>query len=228
MTGELQDLLVSGLNSIGLPADHLLPKIKLYYSELLLWNPKLGLIEADERGIILKHILDCAAAVPVFLRKADEIIQGRELDREGDPLCVADLGSGSGLPGLILALAMMNSLALEVHLVEKQQRRCGFLRNIVPILGLDSIVSIHQKKIEDVTPSSFDMVTSRAFRNLTPEQLAVQRRLLRPGGYVIAYKGRMETIRSEMGAEFEYADIIPLKVPGLDDERHLVVTARGL
>jgi 16S rRNA (guanine527-N7)-methyltransferase len=222
MNQELQETLRRGLDELDLDAPRLLPRLKLYFSELLLWNPKLGLLEADETEIITKHFLDCAAGIGVLRSIADQIIQDRDIDREGDALRLVDLGSGAGLPGVIIAMILSEDINLEVHLVEKQQRRCGFLRNIVPILGLNDVVSIHQKNFEEI-PGKFDIVTSRAFRNLNGEQLALQRALLVPGGRIAAYKGRAETIEAEMGPEFRAADLIPLKVPGLEDERHMVV-----
>lgn len=222
MNEFLEKLLVDGMKELGVRTEAILPALKLYFSEILLWNPKLGLIEADEKDIILKHFLDSASALPVFRSVMDDISQDRDISMENRPLSIADLGSGAGLPGIILALVLREEFPVEVHLVEKQQRRCGFLRNVVPILGLDSLVSIHQCNFEQVG-RRFDLVTSRAFRNLDGEQIAIQRGLLNDGGRIIAYKGRVATIEKELGEELSKADIIPVKVPGLDSERHIVV-----
>jgi 16S rRNA (guanine527-N7)-methyltransferase len=222
MNFDLEMLLISGLEQLELAPVRILPQLKLYFSELLLWNPKLGLIEASDREIIEKHFLDCAAGAEVFRETADEILRNRDMDRERDPLRIVDLGSGAGLPGIILTLLLKEEISLQMHLVEKQQRRCGFLRNIVPILGLGDLVSIHQCDFQEL-PLKADIVTSRAFRNLDGEQLALQRSLLAPGGRIIAYKGRMASIETELGEVMREADIIPVMVPGLDDERHMVV-----
>jgi 16S rRNA (guanine527-N7)-methyltransferase len=224
MNTELETLLIDGLTELGLDVRSSVPLLKLYFGELQLWNPKLGLLEADERGVVVKHILDSAAAVPLFRREIAEYFAGSS----GTPdhqIHLADLGSGAGFPGIILAIFLSSEFPLTVHLVEKQQRRCGFLRNIVPILGLGNVVEIHQTAFEDL-PRRFDIITSRAFRNMTAGQFDMQKSLLEDHGLILAYKGKVSRLQEEIGELPPGSDIEPLQVPGLDDERSMFIFRR--
>lgn len=218
MRTELEELLVQGLEEIGLTPGLLLEPLRRYFEEILQWNPRLGLVKATERELIVKHFLDSAAAYPVF---ADVLAAPRELGRE--EVDVGDLGSGVGLPGIMLALMFRERAGFRVHLVEKQERRCSFLRRILPALGLDTLVCIHRQRAETLE-LTFDIVTSRAFSKLSPAQRELQSSLLKPGGKIVAYKGRLETVLEELGGGVPAGgSIIPLRVPFLDAQRHLVV-----
>jgi 16S rRNA (guanine527-N7)-methyltransferase len=88
-------------------------------------------------------------------------------------------------------------------------------------------VSVQQKTFEEVK-DRFDFVTLRAFSPLEPKLVKKLKRLLNPGGYLIAYKGRREVIEGELralGESGEKAVVVPVEVPFLEEERHLVVFA---
>lgn len=98
---------------------------------------------------------------------------------------VLDLGSGAGLPGLVLALARPD---LRVSLVEPMLRRCAFLAAAVDELDLDTVTVLRARAEELAGTLSVDVVTARAVAPLaTLATLAVP--LLRPGGLVLALKG---------------------------------------
>ena len=218
MNDELTHLLSRGLEELGLEADTLLKPLQRYFSEILLWNPKTGLIKATEREIITKHFLDSAAAFTFF----DEFLVTR------GKMNVADLGSGAGLPGLVLALIFRDRPGFSMHLIEKRQRRAAFLHNVVAILGLRDCVQVHAQRVETLNPE-YDIVTSRAFHRLSPDQCRLQMGLLKPEGRIVAYKGRHERIMEDFrGVLPEEGRIIPLKVPFLNEERHLVVLSNLL
>jgi 16S rRNA (guanine527-N7)-methyltransferase len=135
---------------------------------------------------------------------------------------IADLGSGAGLPGIPVALALPES---QVTLVERMGKRVGFLENQKVLLGLDSI-TIMEREVERVS-GLFDIITFRAFRPFSEAKLfKTIGKLLSPGGSIIAYKGRHETAAAELSASAFGANpgrIIPVDVPFLDEERCLVV-----
>ena len=213
MDTALKDILVQGIEKLGLNAQELIPPLQQYFNEILFWNKQLGLVKANEREIVVKHFLDSAAAFSFFENIMETYTK----------VDVADLGSGAGLPGVILALIFRDRPGFQMHLVEKRHRPCVFLRNLLPMLGLSTLVHIHQQGVETLN-IKFDIVTSRAFNKITAAQYQLQIGLLRPGGKIVAYKGRRETIIQEFGDRFP-ADgkIIPLSVPFLNGERHLVV-----
>lgn len=96
---------------------------------------------------------------------------------------VVDIGSGAGLPGIVLALARPD---LTIVLLEPLERRCAFLREVIEDLGLNS-VSIERKKALDFQ-GKFDVVTARAVAPME-RLLAWSWHLLRPGGQILAMKG---------------------------------------
>jgi len=115
-----------------------------------------------------RHILDSAQLVRYLL--------------EG-PISLADLGSGAGLPGLVLAILR----ALPVHLVEADRRKAQFLREAARQLGLGH-VTVHASRIESLA-LEVDVVTARGLAPL-PQLLGLALPLLRPGGRLLFLKGR--------------------------------------
>jgi len=116
-----------------------------------------------------RHLLNCAVV-------ADLIEQ-----RRGTLL---DLGSGAGLPGLVLAMVLPD---VTVTLLEPMERRCRFLTECVTELGLAN-VSVLRGRAEDVTLRT-DVVTARAVAPL-PRLAELALGVVRPGGMVLAIKGR--------------------------------------
>jgi len=131
---------------------------------------------------------------------------------------VADVGSGAGLPGIPLAVCLNGA---EFTLIERMARRAGFLRDVQALLGLEN-VRIEEAEMEKLKPGQFDLVVFRAFRPLETPILKGLLRLLTPGGVLAAYKGRRKSIEEEMTAIKNY-EVIPLEVPFLEEERHLVL-----
>lgn len=215
MKTELKNLLARGLTELGLESEALFQSLITYFEELLLWNPRVGLVNAGERELVVKHFLDSAAAAFWF----EEFL----LSRTRGEATLADLGSGAGLPGVVLALIFRDQPNFHIHLIEKQRRRCSFLYNLLPILGLRNSVQVHEQRAENLN-LKMDIVTSRAYRKLSPTQCKLQMGLLKPDGKITAYKGRRETILTEFGGRLpDESHLIPLHVPFLNEERHLLV-----
>ena len=116
-----------------------------------------------------RHLLNCAVVA--------ELID----DRRGTLL---DLGSGAGLPGLVLAMVLPDTA---VTLLEPMERRCRFLAECVTELDLAN-VSVVRGRAEDVTIRA-DVVTARAVAPL-PRLAGLAMGVVRPGGMVLAVKGR--------------------------------------
>jgi len=194
-----------------------------YIAEIELFNPAYGLVKVrDRKELIVKHILDSLAPC----KQLTTLLQ-----RIPNPLYrIADAGSGAGLPGIPLAICMPR---VTFTLIERMGRRAGFLRNVQAALALSN-VEVQESDIDNPELSStFDMVVSRAFRPLSSEIYKHQARLLSPGGIIAAYKGRKDAIDEEMAALLKTAGIaiasweaIPVSVPFLNDERHLLVIRR--
>jgi 16S rRNA (guanine527-N7)-methyltransferase len=195
----------------------IIARLKAFIEQIELYNPTWSLVGTnDRRELILKHILDSLAPLG--------IISGA-LAESSRP-CVADVGSGAGLPGIPLAIALP-----EVHftLIERKGRRAGFLRIALAALDLPN-VTVEEEEMEKVKPDRFDLVTFRAFHPLEPKLLKKLFRLCRDKGVLAAYKGRREKILAEMAALEQVLsnmknrwEFFPCPVPLLDEERHLLV-----
>jgi len=185
-----------------------------YILEIEQYNPALSLVGTDDRQeLIVRHILDSLSPLGIISRL---LAAGRT---------VADVGSGAGLPGIPLAIAIPDAA---FTLIERKGRRAGFLRHMQETLGLAN-VTVEEAEMEKAKPAGrFALVTFRAFRPLEPKMLKGLFRLCADGGTLAAYKGRREKIEAEIAALEEAGkqaiarQIIPCPVPFLDEERHIV------
>ncbi len=203
-------ILDNGLAKMGLSVDpEKTASLEKYIAELELWNPRYGLVNAEGDDLIIRHVLDSLAGV--------KTMQGLA------PSIVADIGSGAGLPGIPLAIMLPNT---RFHLVERSGKRTGFLRNIILTLGLTN-VSVIEDSLENLT-ERYEVVT---FRGFSPFQKDLMKHLgkvlCEEKGTILAYKGRMEQIQSELATLDEESvrdsSIVEVSVPFLDEERHLVI-----
>jgi 16S rRNA (guanine527-N7)-methyltransferase len=204
--GDIQDLL-GGSNT-----DRALSLLNKYIEEIERFNPSLSLVGATERrDLVIRHILDSLAPLGILRR----LVRLTSLQ-------AADVGSGAGLPGIPLAIAMPDCF---FTLIERKTRRAEFLRNTLPVLGLPN-AKVEEREMEKAPRFRFGIITFRAFHPLEPAILKKLFRLLISGGVLAAYKGRQEKIAVEMGAVSDLTaswEVIPCPVPFLDEERHLVV-----
>jgi len=147
------------------------------YAEMLgTWGIERGLIGPKEGDRIWdRHIANCVPVSTLIPKGAS----------------VVDIGSGAGLPGIVIALARPDT---QVTLVEPLQRRVDFLNEVVADLKLP--ITVIRGKAE-TTRGSFDVVTSRAVAPL-PKLLPMVRHLIKSGGSLLAIKG--ESAQSEIDA----------------------------
>ena len=203
----LQDELQRGLSTLGLDAATLAPPLLQYLALLDRWNRTYNLTAIrDPREMVTRHLLDSLAMHPFVERGT-----------------LADLGTGPGLPGIPLAIAKPD---LQVTLVESNGKKARFLREAARQLGLGN-VQVAESRIEAFRPGTpFDAITARALATL-PLILELGGHLPGPGGRLLAMKGVVpdEEIAA-LPAGWRLAAVHPLRVPGLDAERHLVEVAR--
>lgn len=194
-------------------------KLEGYIRELMLFNAAYDLVGAEnQEQIVVNHILDSLAGWRCIRELALERQQGRQ-----ESVQVADIGSGGGLPGIPLAIALPQ---LQFVLVERMSKRCAFLENCAAVLRLKN-VRVENMQAEQVPPQSFDVATFRAFRPLDKKMIKTLLRTIGEGGVLAAYKAKLESIEAEMSAIAsivpEYT-IKPLTVPFMEDhQRHLVL-----
>jgi 16S rRNA (guanine527-N7)-methyltransferase len=127
------------------------------------------------------------------------------------------------LPGIPLAVCLPHAA---FTLIERMGRRAGFLRDAAAVLGLQN-VSIEEADMEELAPAAaggYDLIVFRAFKPLDGAMLKRLFALLKPTGMLGAYKGRRRTIEEEMsGLQNLSWEAVPLGVPFLAEERHLVL-----
>lgn len=182
--------------------------LERYTDEIMLFNPTLKLVASkDKDEIVLRHILDCVSAYSVFCEET----------KDGER--IADLGSGAGLPGIVLSILFPGRT---FFLIERMQRRVGFLRTTSALLGLGNTV-IYDRDIKEIK-ERFDALTCRAFHPLYD----IARDGVRLSDKAILYKGTEKNISLELerlGKEgYNYKKRIKsVRVPGLEEERNIVV-----
>jgi 16S rRNA (guanine527-N7)-methyltransferase len=146
-----------------------LGRLEAYARLLRKWNPAINLVAPDSLGDLWRrHMLDSAQLAPLLPDAA-----GR----------VADLGSGAGFPGLVLAILGCG----EIHLVESDRRKAQFLREVSRETTAGA--QIYVSRIEDLSPLSAETVVARGLAPLD-SLLDYAARHLAPGGQAILPKGR--------------------------------------
>lgn len=127
-------------------SDEQMARLQRYVDLLVKWQAKINLVGPDTLSDVWsRHMLDSAQLMPLIPRGAK----------------VVDLGSGAGFPGLVLAIMRPD---LDVHLVESDQRKCAFLREVNR--ETQAGVTVHNARIEALEPLKADVVTSRALASL--------------------------------------------------------------
>lgn len=186
--------------------DAQIDRLARHCAEIELWNPRLKLVAASGAELAIRHVLDSLSAVSL-------LSQSRT---------IADVGSGAGFPGIPIAVANPDAT---VHLVERSGRRCGFLRNAVAVVPVPNARVVEAET--ERANLSVDAVVLRAYHPLTSELVATLARLLAPSGVIVAYKGRRTTAEAEIDGLHRGGsaniELIPVDVPFLDEERHLIV-----
>ena len=209
-----RDLLESGLAQMGLELCQDAQTNLLRYVALLdKWNKIYNLTAVrDPERMIGLHILDSLSVLPQ--------IEGRNN--------VLDVGTGGGLPGLPIAIALSGSAPdVRVTMLDTIAKKTTFVRHVIGELGLAN-AEVVTDRVEQYHPlHSFDVVVSRAFAELK-DFVEVAGHLCAEDGRMFAMKGVHpfdEIARLPKG--FVMENIIPLQVPQVDGQRHLVVIKKN-
>jgi 16S rRNA (guanine527-N7)-methyltransferase len=183
-----------------------------YVALLSKWNAVYNLTAVrDPMQMITQHILDSLAVVPAFTN-ANRVL---------------DVGAGGGLPGMVLAIWASGARPqMQVSMIDTVHKKTAFLTQAKLELGLAN-VTVHTARVEQLqVPHKFDVITSRAFAELS-DFVNWSGHLLEEGGRFIAMKGVMpheEIARLPVG--WKVTHVQPLNVPGMDAERHLIFIER--
>jgi len=179
-----------------------------YLERLQRWNATYNLTAVrDPAQMRSQHLLDCLAAVAPLRR----FLAGRSAR-------LLDVGSGGGLPGVVLALL---EPAWDVSCVDAVGKKAAFVRQVAGELALPNLHALHAR-VEALAGPPFDVITSRAFASL-PDFVRLTRPLLAPGGVWMAMKGRRpDDELATLPADIDVFHVEPLAVPGLGADRCLI------
>lgn len=216
MTIDRQDLreqLSAGVQQLGLNLPDACQEQLLDYLALLQkWNGVYNLTAVrDTQQMVTHHLFDCLAALHAFV----------------DAKRVLDVGSGGGLPGVIIAIwAAWSAPEMRVELIDTVHKKTAFLTQAKAELQLTNL-TVHTGRVEQLmTEQLFDVVTSRAFAALS-DFVNLSGHLLSAGGRMIAMKGpAFESELTTLPAAWRMESTEKLIVPAMSGERYLITLMR--
>ncbi len=201
---KLEQRLHRGLQEMGLALPPAIETRLLDYLRLLeKWNRAYNLTAVrDPQEMVGRHLLDSLTVLPY--------VKGPR---------VLDVGTGAGLPGIPLALALP---ALHFTLLDSNAKKTRFVTQAAHALGLANVTVVHARAEQFQPPERFDTVIARALASI-PDMLAATRHLCASGGRWLAMKGVFP--QEELaGIPADYAaEAKSLKIPGLAAARHVVI-----
>ena len=194
---------------LGGDADRLLAYLDL----LQRWNKVYNLTALrDPAEMLSHHLMDCLAVLPCLRRWWEQVHPSGQR--------VLDVGSGGGLPGVVLAALQPG---WRVDCVDTVAKKVSFIRQVAAELRLPNLQGLHARVEALPAPAGgYSVVTSRAFASLA-DFTALTRHLLADGGVWVAMKGKLPADeQAALPRTVEVFHVEQLQVPGLDAQRCLV------
>ena len=184
-----------------------------YLALIQKWNKVYNLTAVrDPQEMLTHHLLDSLTAVAPLVRHTS-----------GQAAKVLDVGSGGGLPGIVLAICRPE---LDVSCVDTVGKKAAFIQQVAVSLKLPNLHGIHARV--ETLEGPFDVVCCRAFASL-PDFVNWSRSALAPKGVWMAMKGKHPQAEIEgLPADVQVFHVEPLRVPGLDAERCMVWMRPGV
>jgi 16S rRNA (guanine527-N7)-methyltransferase len=212
MSNPLRPALEAGLVKLGLAlSPQQVDQLLAYQALIAQWNKVYNLTAVrDPQEMLTHHLLDSLAAVPPLLRQT-----------EGQALSVLDVGSGGGLPGVVLAIVCPH---LTVHCVDTVAKKAAFVQQVAASLKLPNLRGIHARveSLKADAGQGYDVVCSRAFASLL-DFTTWSRAALKPDAVWMAMKGKHPADElAVLPADVAVFHVEQLQVPGLDAERCIV------
>jgi 16S rRNA (guanine527-N7)-methyltransferase len=208
MSVNLEEGLRSGIQALGLSlSDEQVQRLLGYVALIQKWNKVYNLTALrDPADMLTHHLLDSLTAVAPLSRHT-----------QGQSIKVLDVGSGGGLPGVVLAICMPE---LNVTCVDTVAKKAAFVQQVAVSLKLPNLRGIHAR-VESLT-HPYQVICSRAFASL-PDFVTWSRSALAEGGVWMAMKGKHPQEEIDTLPEgVKVFHVEPLTVPGLDVERCMV------
>lgn len=208
----LKPALEAGLNQLGLAlSDAQVDQLLAYQDLIAKWNKVYNLTAVrNPQEMLTHHLLDSLAAIPPLLRQTG-----------GQPIRLLDVGSGGGLPGVVVAITCPH---IDVHCVDTVLKKATFIQQVAASLKLQNLRGIHARveSLKAEQGGGYDVVCSRAFASLV-DFTAWSRAALNPGAVWMAMKGKHPADElSALPASVSVFHVEQLVVPGLEAERCIV------
>lgn len=203
------ELLAKGVAEMGLDVSAVIQEKLLAYLALLQkWSKVYNLTAVrDPIEMVTLHLLDSLSVLPHI-----------------DSNNLLDVGSGGGLPGIVLAICKPE---LRVTTIDAVQKKAIFMRQVKGELYLDNLTVVHAR-VESYQPAEkFEAIISRAFSDIALFIKLTQHLLLDKGKW-LAMKGQLpheelQALAVKLNKPINIKNTVPLKVAGLDAERHLLI-----
>lgn len=208
MSLNLEEGLRSGAKALNLNlSNEQIQRLLDYMALIQKWTKVYNLTAVrDPADMLTHHLLDSLTAIAPLSRYT-----------QGQPRKVLDVGSGGGLPGVVLAICMPE---LNVTCVDTVAKKAAFVQQVAVSLKLPNLRGIHAR-VESLT-DPYDVICSRAFASL-PDFVTWSRSALAEGGVWMAMKGKHPQDEIDaLPADIKVFHVEPLTVPGLDVERCMV------
>jgi 16S rRNA (guanine527-N7)-methyltransferase len=193
--------LIDGAAALDVPlSDEQVAKLLAYLALLSKWNRVYNLTSVrNPAEMLVQHLLDSIAVIAPLRRWTS-----------GRPMHLLDVGSGAGLPGVVLAALMPE---LQVTCVDAVGKKAAFIRQVGGELAIKNLHAVHAR-VETLSGEPFDVITSRAFASLA-DFVSLTWRHHASGSIWLAMKARAP-------AEVDLFHVEQLTVPGLAGDRCLV------
>ncbi len=208
MSLDLEAGLRAGAQALGLVlSDEQFQRLLDYTALIQKWNKVYNLTALrDPSDMLTHHLLDSLTAIAPLSRHT-----------QGQATRVLDVGSGGGLPGVVIATCMPE---LNVSCVDTVAKKAAFVQQVAVSLKLPNLRGIHAR-VESLT-DPYQVICSRAFASL-PDFVTWSRPALAEGGVWMAMKGKHPQDEIDaLPADVKVFHVEPLTVPGLDVERCMV------
>ncbi len=187
-----------------------------YIEALQRWNRTYNLTALrDPQQMLVQHVFDSLAIMPTF---------SRVLDKNTGIGKIVDVGSGAGLPGVVLAVMRSN---WDISCIDAVDKKMAFVRQMSGALQLPNLHAVHSR-VETLEPLGAHIVVSRAFASLV-DFATLAGRHAAPGGLLAAMKGhepQEEIFMLEQQTDWRVSHIEQLSVPELNAQRCLVWLSR--
>jgi 16S rRNA (guanine527-N7)-methyltransferase len=209
MPHDMKPALAGAAAELGLAlTEAQLDQLLDYLALIQKWNKVYNLTAVREpQAMLTQHLVDSLSLIPALRRHA-----------KGRPLRLMDVGSGGGLPGVVVAIC---EPAIDVTCVDAVAKKATFIKQVAAELALPNLHGEHSR-VEALDTAPFDLITSRAFASLL-DFTTLTRQHLKSDAIWLAMKGQRPSEElAALPSELDVFHVEQLQVPGLDAQRCLI------